>query len=98
MDTRTVFSGSTRRTPLLGSPEITRIFTELKRPRLSDETVCLRNAAVNLIDGMINMSFCCDGLHYIDHENFLEKLDTRELGETHPTPRKNRTATVSPAA
>jgi hypothetical protein len=66
------------RTPLVGSPEITRILKEFKRLRLSDETIYLRNAAVNLINGRINMSFSCDGTHYIDHKTFLEKLDKFE--------------------
>jgi hypothetical protein len=26
-------------------------------------------------DGMINMSFSCDGTHYIDHRTFFARLD-----------------------
>jgi hypothetical protein len=66
------------RTPLLGGLELTRIFKEFRRLRLSDETIYLRNAAVNLINGMINMSFSCDGTHYIDHKTFFDKLDKFE--------------------
>lgn len=66
------------RTPLLDNHEAKRIFREFKRLRLSDETVYLRNAAVNLINGMINMSFSCDGTHYIDYRTFLAKLDKFE--------------------
>jgi hypothetical protein len=69
------------RTPLLGGPELARILTEFKRLRLSDETVYLRNAAVNLINGMVNMSFSCDGTHYIHHKTFIEKLDKFETPE-----------------
>ena len=74
------------RTSLLHDPEIERIFTEFKRLRLSDETIYLRNAAVNLINGMINMSFSCDGTHYIDYRTFLAKLDTFETpGQKKPS-------------
>jgi hypothetical protein len=69
------------RSVLLHSPEIERIFREFKRLRLTDETIYLRNAAVNLINGMINMSFSCDGTHYIDHETFFAKLDKFETPE-----------------
>jgi hypothetical protein len=66
------------RKPLLDAREIERVLEEFKRLRLSDETIYLRNAAINLINGMINMSFSCDGTHYIDHKTFLAKLDKFE--------------------
>jgi len=66
------------RIPVILDQDIERIFTELKRLRLTDETIYLRNAAVNLINGMINMSFSCDGTHYIDHQTFFAKLDQFE--------------------
>ena len=69
------------RTPLIDGPQIERILKEFKRLRLTDETIYLRNAAVNLINGMINMSFSCDGTHYIDHRTFLAKLDKFETVE-----------------
>jgi len=69
------------RTPLIGPPELRRLLNEFKRLRLTDETIYLRNAAVNLINGMINMSFSCDGTHYIDHRTFFAKLDTFETPE-----------------
>lgn len=66
---------------LITDSEIHRILREFKRLRLTDETLYLRNAAFNLINGMINMSFSCDGTHYIDHETFFEKLDRFETPE-----------------
>jgi hypothetical protein len=66
------------RTPVINAHEIERVLTEFKRLRLTDETIYLRNAAVNLINGMINMSFSCDGTHYIDHHTFFARLDTFE--------------------
>ena len=66
------------RTSLISADEIARLLAEFKRLRLTDETVYLRNAAVNLINGMINMTFSCDGTHYIDHKTFVRELDKFE--------------------
>jgi hypothetical protein len=66
------------RAPLLDTDSVRRILNEFLRLRLTDETVYLRNGAINLIDGMINMSFSCDGTHYIDHKTFFAKLDKFE--------------------
>ena len=66
------------RSPVIDARNIARLLREFKRLRLTDETIYLRNAAVNLINGMINMSFSCDGTHYIDHHTFFAKLDKFE--------------------
>ncbi len=66
------------RMALIAPEEIVRLLAEFKRLRLTDETVYLRNGAVNLINGMINMSFSCDGTHYIDHDTFFAELDNFE--------------------
>lgn len=69
------------RTPVIDARQLGRILIEFKRLRLTDETIYLRNAAVNLINGMINMTFSCDGTHYIDQHTFFAKLDTFETIE-----------------
>lgn len=61
--------------PILEKQEIDAILTEFKRLRLSDQTIYMRNGSINLINGMIGMTFSCDGAHYIDYETFVEKLD-----------------------
>lgn len=66
------------RIPLIGGPEVARILGEFRRLRLTDQTVYLRNGSINLINGMINMSFSCDGTHYIDHKTLFAKLDKFE--------------------
>jgi len=60
------------------SLDINRILKEFRRLRLTDQTIYLRNGSINLIDGMINMGFSCDGTHYIDHQTFFKKLETFE--------------------
>lgn len=66
------------RTSVIDGDDIHRIYKEFRRLRLTDETIYLRNGSVNLINGMINMSFSCDGTHYIDHKTFFAKLDRFE--------------------
>ena len=63
------------RIPVVDEVQIGLLLDEFRRLRLSDETVYLRNGAVNLINGMINMSFSCDGTQYIDHRTFFARLD-----------------------
>jgi hypothetical protein len=69
------------RSLVLGSRDINRIFKEFRHLRLTDQTIYLRNGSVNLIDGMINMGFSCDGAHYIDHQTFFAKLNRFETTE-----------------
>jgi len=52
------------------------ILKEFRRLRTTDQTIYLRNASINQINGQIGMTFSCDGAHYIDHKTFFEKLDT----------------------
>ena len=56
--------------------EQTGILAEFSRLRTTDETIYLRNSSINRINGMIGMTFSCDGAHYIDHKTFFEKLET----------------------
>jgi hypothetical protein len=70
------------RVPVIDGAGIDRVLGEFRRLRLTDETIYLRNAAMNLINGMINMSFSCDGTHYIDHKTFFEKLENFETSDT----------------
>lgn len=62
--------------PLLHADDIEPILKEFRRLRLTDETIYLRNASINLVNGMIGMTFSCDGAHYIDHKTFFERLET----------------------
>lgn len=63
------------RTPVIDDDHVALLLEEFKRLRLTDQTVYLRNGAINLINGMINMSFSCDGTQYIDYRAFFADLD-----------------------
>ncbi len=58
--------------PKITVDSIKPILEEFRGLRFLDETIYLRNASINRINGMISLSFSCDGTHYIDHEDFFE--------------------------
>jgi hypothetical protein len=66
--------------PVIDRDDARIILEEFRRLRTTDETIYLRNASINRINGMIGMTFSCDGTHYIDHKTFFEKLET--FGQT----------------
>lgn len=53
--------------------EIGRILETMRQLRLSDETIYLRSASVNIMNGMVSVTFSCDGTHYIPYLEFLLK-------------------------
>jgi hypothetical protein len=62
--------------PVIDSDSTHAILTEFRRLRTTDQTIYLRNGSINRINGIIGMTFSCDGAHYIDHKTFFEKLET----------------------
>ncbi|MDJ0739545.1 MAG: hypothetical protein QNJ91_07495 [Gammaproteobacteria bacterium] len=61
--------------PCIAPARIRPILDEFRRLRLTDRQIYLRNASINRINGMIGMTFSCDGSHYIDCEDFFRRLD-----------------------
>jgi len=53
--------------------DIKRILDTLKSLRLSDPTFYLRQASINIFNGMVSVTFSCDGSHYMPHLEFLMK-------------------------
>lgn len=56
------------------------IMNALKTLRLSDETFYLRSASINIFNGMISLTFSCDGSHYMSWQEFLDKDETFWFG------------------
>jgi hypothetical protein len=50
--------------------------------RFADETVYLRSASINLFNGMISLTFSCDGSHYMTWADFLGRSMDFWLGST----------------
>jgi len=53
--------------------EIGRILKTLQALRLTDPTIYLRVASINIFNGMVSATFSCDGSHYMPHGEFLKK-------------------------
>jgi hypothetical protein len=41
--------------------------------RTADENIYLRLASINLFNGMVSLTFSCDGSHYMPYHEFLHK-------------------------
>ena len=41
--------------------------------RMADEVLYLRSSSINIFNGMISLTFSCDGTHYMSWEEFLQK-------------------------
>ncbi|GMQ84211.1 MAG: hypothetical protein BMS9Abin06_0979 [Gammaproteobacteria bacterium] len=49
------------------------ILQGLKALRFADDTIYLRAASINVFNGLISLTFSCDGSHYMPYSEFLEK-------------------------
>ncbi|MBU0752147.1 MAG: PDC sensor domain-containing protein [Gammaproteobacteria bacterium] len=41
--------------------------------RLTDQNIYLRSASINIFNGMVSLTFSCDGSHYMSCEEFLDR-------------------------
>lgn len=53
--------------------KIEAIFKTMKALRYADENIYLRSGSINIFNGMVGLTFSCDGSHYIPYDEFLEK-------------------------
>ncbi len=53
--------------------ELREVFKQFKQLRFADDTIYLRSASVNTMNGMLGLTFSCDGSHYMSVQEFLEK-------------------------
>lgn len=56
--------------PMEAIPKVLRTFKDL---RFLDETIYLRSATLNIFNGLVGLTFSCDGSHYMPWDEFLEK-------------------------
>lgn len=56
------------------------IFAIFKKLRLADENVYLRTGTLNLFNGIVGLTFSCDGTHYVDHSSFVSEYAALALG------------------
>ena len=56
------------------------VFERFKLLRNADENIYLRSGSVNVINGMVGLTFSCDGSHYMPVQDFLDKDDSFWFG------------------
>jgi hypothetical protein len=49
------------------------VLEEFKALRFADETIYLRSGSLNVMNGMVGLTFSCDGSHYMPVREFLAK-------------------------
>jgi hypothetical protein len=57
----------------IAKERIVEILDKLKILRLKNENIYLRRASINIINGMIGLTFSCDGSNQIQYDQFLDK-------------------------
>ncbi len=57
----------------VSAEQILPVFELFKSLRLADENIYLRSGSLNLVTGMVELNFSCDGTHYLPVAEFLEK-------------------------
>jgi hypothetical protein len=50
---------------------VARILATLREMRMADENIYLRVSSINIFNGMISLTFSCDGTHYMLYDEFL---------------------------
>lgn len=63
-------------------PAIALVFEQFKALRHVDQTVYLRSASLNTVNGLVGLTFSCDGSHYLSVQEFLERDLADWLGAT----------------
>ena len=53
--------------------DIARVLNLCKVLRNADETIYLRSASFNIVNGIVGLTFSCDGSHYINFREFIDK-------------------------
>lgn len=65
--------------------QVREVLQHFRQLRNVDETVYLRAASLNIINGMVALNFSCDGSHYIPCEEFLAHGEDFWIGEAGST-------------
>lgn len=58
---------------LLPRPAVARVLDTMQALRMADETIYLRMASINMFNGMVSLTFSCDGTHHMRYDELLQK-------------------------
>jgi hypothetical protein len=60
--------------------DIVKVLSGMRQLRMADETLYLRSSSINIFNGLISLTFSCDGTHYMSWREFLDKDMTFWVG------------------
>lgn len=49
------------------------VLNGMRQLRTADDTLYLRSASINIFNGLVSLTFSCDGTHYMSWQEFLDK-------------------------
>lgn len=67
---------------MIAVPQVREVLERFRLLRLTDEYVYLRAGSLNIFNGMVGLSFSCEGSQYVSVESFLSKELAFWLGRT----------------
>ena len=59
---------------------VTEVLNGMRQLRTADDTLYLRSSSINIFNGLISLTFSCDGTHYMSWREFLDKDVTFWVG------------------
>jgi hypothetical protein len=65
---------------LIPKETIVNLLDSMRELRTADDTLYLRSASINIFNGLLSLTFSCDGTHYMSWREFLDKDMTFWLG------------------
>jgi hypothetical protein len=60
-------------TALVPLQDVMPVLEQFQMLRFMDENIYLRSGSLNIFNGVVGLNFSCDGSHYMDYREFLEK-------------------------
>lgn len=69
---------------VVSADKISQVMKGFKLLREADETIYLRAASLNVMNGLVGLNFSCDGSHYMPANEFLQKDMSFWFGEGEP--------------
>jgi len=60
--------------------DVLKVLNGMRQLRMADETLYLRAASINIFNGLVSLTFSCDGTHYMSWQEFLDKDVTFWVG------------------
>ena len=60
--------------------DVVKVLNGMRQLRMADETLYLRSASINIFNGLVSLTFSCDGTHYMSWQEFLDKDMTFWVG------------------